>query len=361
MYQPFAEIDTKERPIFKFPEWDYIRRTLAAQNTKIVEFYRRNPTTVKSNHILVRLIDSFNVPYREDLGIYTGQVRDKAYALAMALRITTPAFKGRVFTEGYFAGSGSREIIVAVNEPFSLSESIANWRDLQPIKVLSHGNTQLLSPILDGRRPVQQGGLFIVGINIPLLALQYQCWRKEYTVGKDSPLGIEHFIRMFPIPNMIYSFQDYAVFNRINLISQNKDIPKAYNPHSFQLIDLSQRVDASLARHVQYIKQKPMPYDQLLKTLPAINVPNLAYTLKIPDTLYTRQIKWALAMARLPAVEFMLRINAINNYHANRAANNFWRIQFRGMYYDNVFSVGFSQYESTQIWRFINEKITAYL
>lgn len=362
MYQSFVLKTTNEKGIVNFPAWDVIQRNFTKGNNNITHFYRINPTAIRSDHLLVKLIESINVPYptNSNLEVYASAVRDKAYSLASSLRISSASYKGSIGHNGYFFGKACDEIIIANNEPFSISDAIADWQNIQPIKVLYHEMTSLLPPLLDGKRNYQSGGYSVISINIPLLAVQYQMWRAKVQSGLIYKLDTAHFVKSYPIANMIFSYQDLAVFNRIDRLSRNLEISKySSNYHSFALIDDTFDANRVLSQVLSKVESAPYSFNRILTTIPAVTANNALGTLVMPDLPDTRQIYWSLVLARLPAISFLLRISKDNP--ANSQIKNDWRVALRELHYDNSFSGVMSRLDISKLWQYINANIAPYV
>lgn len=360
MYQSFVLKSTNEKGIVNYPAWNVIKRNFQRENQKIVSYYQKNATAVKSDHLIVKLIESINIPFIDDLNYYTGLVRNKAYSLASMLKISSPSYKGTTSRKGYFFGSMCDEIIIADNSLFSISEATENWKDLQPIKVLYHGITNLLPPLLDGKNLIQKEGYVVISVNIPMLAFQYQMWRAKIQKDLVFKQDVAHFVRSYPIPNMIYSYQDIAIYNRLE--SLMKEVPlKKYgvNYHSFALIDDTGDADRVLKDVLTTISRGNYTYNRILETIPAINVESGRVSLAMPDLPDTRQVYWAMVLARLPVISFLLKVSKDN--HANTGIKNDWRIALRELHYDNSFSVALTRLEIAKLWKYINENIAPYL
>jgi hypothetical protein len=329
MYEIFRDPTPSRKSIPLLPEFQYVKSGLARENRNIVRHYRANPTAVKSDHILVRILDNIVVPYGNDPSLHYSQVRAIAYRIANSLRMTSPLDRGHVFNKGYFYGKQTKELIIAVDEPFDIDTIDSTWMDLRPVKVLQHGMTQIVPPLLDGKRDVQSGGYVVIEINIAMLSCQYQAWRRAVAMKQVVPLSVQHFVRTYPIVNMIYSHQDYALFNRLNAIDTEAPVSPWAQLHSFPYIDYQRRIDEALGKYSAVARRSRLDYKHLLTMLPSISLPTMWDTLQLPDLPPMIQVEWLLTIARLPAIAFILRMDTLTRSSENTAVKNHWRQSIR--------------------------------
>lgn len=343
------------------PEYTYIKNGLRRENAKIVKYYRENPTAVNASHLLVKIIDSICVPYGTDPYLHFGQVKDIAFNIGSAMGLTSPIFKGRVHENSWFYGKGCKELILVTTDDFDMSDIDNTWQDLRPIRVLQHGMTQIAPPVLDGKRQHQIGGYVVIEINIPMLSCQYQAWRKAVVQKQIAPLGVVHFVRSYPIVNMIYSHQDYALFNRLSALDRGEPVAAFKNPHSFPVLDYTDTLDTVLDKYIHFLKQRRVDMHTMLAMLPAVNNHDMLDTMLLPQLPSTRQVDWLLELSRLPAIAFILRKDAENNNASNTETKGHWRMSLREWYSDKTISgvVGYLNYG--KIEAYVNTNIKPYL
>lgn len=313
--------------VLKNPQWSYIKDGLRKNLGTILQYYRRNPMAVKSSHFLVRLLQSITVPQSQVLERYYDNVDSMALNLSMALGMTSSIFKGKIF-KGVFYGPESHEILVAHNETFDPFEAHRNWKNLSPVEVLRHPFSDLSLGIPDGRKMGTESGtgLVVVLINVPMLAVMYRAFRLNemmVTAGEfESQRSIMQFIRMYVLPNMLMSHLDIALFNRIDNLQKGAPMGEGLTKHPFYLTDHSKQINSLDEEILKQLNKTDHTFTGILRSVPAAVKNNMDEVMVLPDLAPTKQVIWALLIARLPALSFMFRTTANEPGTRNRSEVN---------------------------------------
>jgi len=295
--------------VLRFPEWNYVRDGMRRNVATVLEFYRKNPMAVQSSHLLVRLLHSITIPQSQPIERYYDNVDSLALNLSMALNLTSSIFKGKVW-DGVFYGEGSKEILIAHNDWFDPVTAHKNWKGLQPIRILRSPHTDLGYNIPNGKRAGSETGLSVISINIPLLAIQYRAFRQEeqriaeYT-GNDSQRSIYQFVHMYPLVNAVMSQTDTIVFNRAHRVLTGAPMGESLRKHSFYLTDYSLKLTSVHMKIIDSIEKHGKDMNTTLQSVPLPMRDNLGDWCQLPDMAPTRQVVWALIVARLPVLSFL--------------------------------------------------------
>lgn len=310
MHSFFTKQATALQGVTKFPEWQYVRDGLRRNLGTTLSYYRKNPTAVKSNHFLVRLLQSITVPQSQHLLRYYDNVDTIALNLSMALKMTSSIYKGDVFN-GVFYDEDTTEILIAHNESFDIEEAHRNWTNLSPVRVLRHPRSDLGLGILDGTNHGIESGIAVIAINVTMLAIQYRAFRlNEIAINKENETqrSVMQFIRMYVLPNMLPSHLDMAIFNRIDNLKRGAPLGVSKTHHSFPLIDHSRRVDEALSQCLSHFAKSNKDFATVLRTVPAAYKENMEQACLIPDLPTTQQVLWALSISRLPQLGFLMEV-----------------------------------------------------
>lgn len=312
MHNLFSLLPAVGQGILKFPEWLYVRDGLQRNLNTILRFSRKNPTAVESSHFLVRLLHSIAVPKSHNLERYYENVDAIALNVSMALKMTSAIHQGKIFN-GVFYGPGNSEILIANNEGFDFEQAHQSWQDLRPVEVLRHPMSDLGLPILDGENYGSEQGLVVISINIPMLALQYRAFRLNeelVSAGQtESQRSVMQFIRMYVLPNMLPSHLDLALFNRIDNLEKGAPLGQSRYRHSFYITDYTPRVTALQDHILDNLYRVAKNFSGILRSVPTVSKENADEVMAVPDIAPTRQVLWALVIARLNALSFMFRLS----------------------------------------------------
>ena len=311
MHSLFNFVATANPGILTFPEWGWVRDGLKRNLGTVIAYYRKHPKAVRSDHFLVRLLGSINVPQSLEIERYYDNVDALALNMSMALKMTSSIYKGAVFN-GTFYGPGSAEILIAHNTDFDPRQASQNWQNLTPVKVLRHPRSDLGLNLPDGFNTGSETGLTVIAINIPMLAVQYRAFRLNeiyVTHGdQESQRSLMQFVHMYVLPNMMASHLDYAVFNRINNFSRGAPLGESRVKHPFALAQGFDRKANELQQGIlERFDEVGKNFIGILKSIPAVSGENMEQVMRLPDLAQTLQVDWALTISRLPMLSFLFR------------------------------------------------------
>lgn len=326
--------------VVKLPDWIYIRDNLLKSLDTFTTYYRNNTTSVKSNHLLVKILQNIAVSQTLELNKYYNAVDAMADNLSMAMGLTSPISKGKIFNNVFY-GANSNEIIINVDGPFSAEYVDKNWQSVSSVRVLRHDRTNLaLNPLKGDDR--YRSEISIVSINIPLLAVQYRAFRnaEKLISDNDTMRSAMQFVAMYVLPNMLASHLDHAIVNRFKSMVLNLPLEKFDSATPFFQLDLTNRVDKVLRELVDRFSTTKCRFEVILKSIQTISKDNAFELMKIPGIAFTRQVNWALVVSRLKMLETLFVLNDLSETNENQANMN--RIIRQAIYYrsDNSINYG---------------------
>jgi len=280
---------------------------------------------VKSDHFLVRLLQSITVPKSQPTTRYYENVSAISLNLSMALKLTSSIYPGHVF-KGVFYGTGTTEILIAHDESFDPVEADKNWKNLCPVRVLRHPRSDLGLNLPDGHATGSETGLAVIAINITMLAIQYRGFRNEETkiaeVTHENQRSIMQFIHMYVLPNMVLSQTDVALINRVLRHVEGAPLGESYKGHSFFLSDYTKKTDDVIEVVIENLRKTKRTFTGILRNIPVITKDTAETVMNIPDMAPTKQVVWALATAVLPEIKLMLLLSEENAKNRNQQEIN---------------------------------------
>lgn len=306
------------------PEFLYLKGQITRQIARIEEYYRGYVTDVPNEHLVVRFLLSLNANPARDLRSYADRVADIGFVFSNTLGMTSSINYGRAFTPGVFYGKKTTEIIIAHTDEFDYTDVDQNWRTARPIVVHRHPFTDMGMGRCDGNYESREAGLAVISINLAMLAVQYRAWLRDEGVihGTGVNRRIHQFVSMFPITNMLQSHVEIALMNRMIAYAMYDDVAAYRRVHPIGVHDFTDRVDSYIVKELQLLERKPLNFDQVVDSIPALEGRSLRQVLHLPNMASTRQVIWALILARLPILRLLLRLNALTDRHQNS-----WYIQ----------------------------------
>ena len=325
MYKLFNSVSPTLQGIVHAPGWKYVHDGLRQNLGTVLSYYRKNPTAVKSSNFLVRLIHSINIPISHNLERYFSNVDNRALNLSMAMQMTSSIKEGSSFTNEFF-GKDSIEILVAHTDYFDIFEANRNWQNVCPVRVLSSPYTDTGLVIPDGRSASYENGTSVIAININMLAVQYRAFRRNEWMERgqygENELSVMHFVRMYVLPNMLFSYLDVALFNRIANTARGIPLNKSRVKHSFHLIDYDDKIDTVQSKILKDLMQNYRDFTTIMRSVPMVTKASMEDLMALPRMAPTRQVNWALTIARLSAINFLFRASKGGPNTRNRSEVN---------------------------------------
>lgn len=313
----------KEYGIARLPEWKAVQDGLKRNLVAMLNHYRHASYSVASDHLLVQVLQSINIPLSLNDERYASNIRFNALSVANALQFTTPFGQGKIF-QGVFFNRAIHEVIVGFDEPFDIKQINAKWQDATPVRVLRHPFTQLDLQIPNGRFSSPQAGLAIVAVNVALLAVQYRAFRATEAMKQQAnpdyiQRNVMQFIHMYVLPNMLESYLDYALFNRINHLSNGERVYTIPSREAIHMPGYTKVVDSIYKRQLKILENSSYTAPMTLAAVPVVSVPDLRKVMFVPDVAPTRQILWSVILARLPMLLFLVRMAKVEGRVTNQS------------------------------------------
>lgn len=293
--------------IITYPKYEQALKGLRISLDRVVRYNREYPRAVNSNHFLVKLLTSLNVPLSMDVNIYRDRVTEVAEGIGMAMNLTSSLYRGRVFSPGVFYGKGSYEIIIAHAEDWDISNIEEEWEDYRPVTFLTHPKTDLGMDLPEGLQNSGETGLSVVLVNVAMLACQYKMWRmREWSRNSEAQRTKMQFVASYPLTNSLYSQLDIAILNRFQHIYRGDNVGTSMLTKPFGLTNWAPNVDFALDQMAVDFRKRKMTFDQALSFIKGVSNWTMRDAVRIPSMAPTRQVTWALGMARAELVNFLL-------------------------------------------------------
>lgn len=307
MYSLFRDAPTRRLGQTLDPSLAYVRRQYGILINDVLNYYRNAPKYVASNNLFALLIQQFEINMNMPDTEWVMHVEKYSRGAIPNLGIVSPINKGKIYTNGITLGPQAEEIAVASFEKFRTEGIGKIWRDLRPVRYLYHTRTDMMLPIMNNTTPGRAYG--VLSINIPMLMVQYRYWHRwQLARGVVQAENVYRFVGSIVLPNLIESFLDIAFFNRLDRQSQGIPNNPFPSPHPFYITDLSDRLK-KIEESINFEAiLKGIEVEGLAFITPMLVKPNLFDVLKLPREPVTYQNQWALTMARLPYVRYLVRM-----------------------------------------------------
>lgn len=282
-------------------QWDYVKLGLFKNIEKIEQFYQDFPIAVAASHLLVRLIQTVNISRNLSFDRFIANCSTHSLNVGQALKITNSLSKGQIW-DGVFYGSGTKEIIIGHETLFSIREAHDNWKNLHPVTVLQHNQTNTMLMVPDGRVSSLDGGLAIIAINIPMLMAMYYRFNEEQDaveLGGGTRRTIYQFIHSYALTGMLRSHLDNVVLNRLYNRAAGIPTTESIRKHSFFTVNYDSALDSTANQQLEYLKNMKKRFSGVMKVVHLPISDDLWEFAKLPNMPSTLQVFWALALSRM--------------------------------------------------------------
>lgn len=176
-----------------------------------IEYYREYSQYIPTNHILARILFAMSFdPKGSDMDVYR-DIDRKVYKIASAYGITSDVSPGHLHSKSFYTNN-----CALVTCKFGDPLNIPHWKHIRAVRVLTHPYRSL-RPILPCFFKTLDHSLYsVVGIDFPLLAVQYKNWfNEEMKRPPNERDQLVDFITKWVMPNMFPEQIDIALRNRM--------------------------------------------------------------------------------------------------------------------------------------------------
>ena len=291
-----------------FRQWGYSRNGLSQNMGVGSKFYQQAIKHANNANILVKMLYTMSVPQNSTAERVYVDVVGRTTKIARTMGLTSSVSKGSIFTNHFFGGD-SKEVVVAHSSLFNVFDVEADWKNMRPLRVLSHPFGDLWGNVPDGN-PNSKGGISFFSIDIPMMAVMYHCFLKEQAMNEEAGHPRKtpaQFVYAYVLANTYRDMIDVAVFNRMNSMLTGVPLNEAPKLHPFAVVDYRSSVDVGLGDQIEALRRLNRRLGPVLHQSKLIFAEDLMELSELPDIAPTVQCYWALVSSRLPMLSFALR------------------------------------------------------
>lgn len=318
----FSKKTTQLKTDFRqFYDIVYLRQPLLESLIMVKKYYRENIVYLDSTSVLASIL--FNI----DLGLdvsdkqYVGYLESRTDSLSRSLNITSSFNYGKIFSNEFYS---DREILLLDTRRFNIDIANQYWENLAPVYPLLHpwSDIDYTLPI-GGKINTANNGLSVINVNIGLLAYQFRAFLKNH-MKENEPLNttIPIFLSQYVLPNMLNKQIDIAIFNI--LMNEWYQRPNSRSlekmPFPLPIHQYMNKIKNMCKDILKWISNgRTLLYTQMLEGIPSLYEDNMAETFQMPDIANTRQVWWAVELARLNITLFLIDIGGKESIAYNRS------------------------------------------
>lgn len=336
--------------MYNIPNETVLKRKYLEDYSKLHSYLLSRKFILPNDHILVKLIKSVNVSFKRDLYDYVETIRDTSPDLEAMLKLTSPLNFYMPNYKSNFYNNKCTEVLISVREDFDIALAMKHWKNLEPVKVISHPFSDLsYTPLVGKYVSSNASGMVYIFIDIPKLMFQYRMWVRDQITRFGKVDEISKFLIDYPLFNMMKSHTDIAVFNRIHDTLRGLE-SDPYNPKiSLATVNNTKYADGAANVFVAQITKSPIRFDEIIQNMPTVFNENFLDVIRLPDIAKTRQVKTILVGARLKLFEFLLEVNAVQKSSVNRSWLNTINNELKYLSTDNIIKFGLQSETDEQV------------
>lgn len=270
--QPFRGTHISSRFIqakFKFQE----------SISQVQDYYNNNAMFLNNNHLLVRLVSGLFFDMEGSVETTYKVIDSRKDRICSGLGITTDVNHGKLFDKTFYTDN-----CAIVSCSFSNIFHLPHWKHIRAVRVLTHPHVSLRLNLPHVLKSVDKDDYSVVGIDVPLLAIQFQQW---LLIEQQKPLiereGVAHFVHRWVLPGMLNEQVDIAIRNRMcqKFMGVEREEPKYKIPFYVQHYD--NEIDNALDDIVEYINTADRTLYEVMNIIPMVS--NDTYYDSIPKEL----------------------------------------------------------------------------
>lgn len=337
-------------------------KNISRQNAnvdKVILHYRTDIKNLKSSHFLVNILNT--IPTGEGMSNYRYRflIEDMVDEIANAFHLSSSGVLGKSMFPSPFHGRNVEEIIILTQEPFDTVNIEQRWKDLSPIRFLSHPSVNLNAPLPNDSDGADSGHA-VTTINLPMLALQYKLWR-EHTAGMEYRQTVMQFVNSFPIPNSIRSYHRVAIFNILTGLFSGEEIRDYSTPHPFYLNTYRDKLIDSMGSLLRDYQERRISFLELISVFELDIDTTVLDVCSPPKIQMTKQVKWAVSLGRMKLFSFFVLWNARGNTVGGRRTSSALKRLLGQLSSDKSLNSIGSRTLTRNVEEYLKEEIKAFL
>lgn len=301
------------------PKVEYIKERATECLGRALDYYRFTKKAVPSDHLLVRLINSVNLPVTMRLEEYLWQVSDQAPELGKVLGIGSYVHVGEVKSKPTFYGPQCFELVQLRTGYYTLGQ---DWRTVQPLKVKVHPRTDLSLVPLDGTQRHEESGLVVIGLDLEALMYMYRGWYESERNSQSEKQTVRQFVDNWVLPSMLESHLDVAWFNRLSAELFEKPIDDTIPIPSLALPDLTTYANDVSRELLRRLTTGNFKLTDMLTVIPVLYKGNLYEMTRIDRAPRTISVKCYELLLQLKYLKPLLELDSRTIGTSNQAVYN---------------------------------------
>lgn len=321
--------------VLQSPEIPFLRRSLKKERDVVVSYYRDHYKRIATNNLFIQVIHCFALQHHLSDLEYSDWVNNQFSSFARNLGFVTPYSKGRFHLKGILLGPETHEVVQhIVDGEENYFDADEQWANLTPVKYLYHTRTDLGFPLMNNT--TKGKGMGLLQVDVGMLLVKFRHWHKTMKSMMDQPPPVAHFVGTYVIPDVLESYMDIAMFNRLDVQLSGLPLRKYPAAHPFYVTNYTDRLDALNGTVIGYTKGRSLEYEQILWNTPLLFAENALSLVQAPEGITSRNNEWVYLLQIMPYLSYLTKYKE----HASLSGayrNRLWN-RLRYLRLDHVFN-----------------------
>ncbi len=304
---------------------NYIKDIYSHNLNKIIEYYHDKNFAIKNTFILSRILENISINLSTPPDKYYDYLREYMPYLGRHYRFTSEIEKGIVHYNTFFA-SNTPTIIINLDDYHNPYKVISEWEYYNCIEMIKHPVNDINMLLPTGKNYGSRGGLAVVGVNLPVLAMKYREFLRKQLYNEASGQAVlnkNHFIYKYVLGPAMKSMIDHTFVNMLmDRFYHNEQIVPHFK-HPFAIFKPMTQINRFLDDTLNIITNKNLNFIDILANIQVPVKLNALDLMVLPDVAPTSQIKWAMFLSRLDIMLFLIDVS--KNKTASTTFINHWK------------------------------------
>lgn len=309
--------------------WNNLNKELSGTLSRFKEFNNTNTVAVQVDHILAKLITSINIPLYLNPERYYFLVLNNYRGAAEALGIGTDRASARpknnLSPGSKLYKNSELEIAIAYDNFITPNIAYRNWRNLTPVRILTHRLTNINPKILDRADYAGEIPYVVYSIDVPMLMMQFKGWHDNELINRKINGGnrnLGNFIKMFPLTNAARTHVNLSLIECLYRAAVNRDYIDSASSQSdagnlgIGIFNSNTSLKAYVEKATPQLLKVPMSFNAIMHN--CMTLDGTAWnSWLLPPIAPLGQVAWPLNLVTLNYLRVLISLSKANIRNAN--------------------------------------------
>lgn len=291
-----------------------ILRLINEQIAYLIKNIRMGSKSVPNDHLLSRLVRSFN--YKEIESLKPEELNDWFDLFKRPILGSLDIGDNDIYSKPQLPHIYKHvrgEIWVDIDNTNPINLDRKNWRNFEAVKILYQPYSSMnINELYEFDLGYNKDKYAIIGVDCKVLMLQYIEWRNNFKAmygNEEDTRTVGQFIRTYVLTNAIKSHMDHVISNI--WIDRASSVPSDLYVKGQKLItrDFTLEVNHGIDKILELQSQRSMSIEHMLSIVQLPSGTNILGLYKNPFVYITDQVLWIVYIQRIFLVEALFKFD----------------------------------------------------